>query len=192
MPLVIIATITHNNELGSHPTKTNKYSTTVYAECSPDQLEFPYEPSLVERLNAFLVVAADASSNISQVVIGGRIINPSGSTGDWAILLYVNCLGGVTCNQTGKIIATVKECGSDGRILASETSRQGVTLTESSPLKLKIQNLPVGNFCVDAFLDVNSNGIRNTGDIVAASGEIPIKLDHRVESVTINLDTVFP
>jgi hypothetical protein len=52
--------------------------------------------------------------------------------------------------------------------------------------------VPQGNYCVNVFLDKDSSGAQNTGDLIAAGGDAQVAVTGPNSPGSVSLDTVAP
>lgn len=121
---------------------------------------------------------------------GGPIGGDDGGATLGSIAMTVNCVAGTTCDQTGNLVVTVKDCTSQSVVKGPET-HSGVTLSQATPPTITITDVPQGNYCVNVFLDKDSSGAQNTGDLIAAAdAQVAVTGPNSPGSIT--LDRVAP
>jgi hypothetical protein len=102
-----------------------------------------------------------------------------------AVTATINCMGDA-CGKAGTLIGRVKACGTGGMVVKS-ADMAGQTLTMGTPITLAIPDVPVGMHCLRVYLDVNTNNMQDTGDVIPATDEVNIDVQATGATTSIDL-----
>ena len=111
------------------------------------------------------------------------------------VLTTVRCAG-AGCGQQGDLRAAVTDCGDNvgvyGEYLLEDTLL--MTGTAGGATTVEFQAVPQGTRCLEAFLDVDTNGELSAGDVIPASGPVmPVEVqEDETTEVDVVLDSVVP
>jgi hypothetical protein len=110
-----------------------------------------------------------------------------GAAGMGSIALTIDC-GGAGCGKMGTIIIEVK---ADGGVIKMDNSLTGKTLTMGTPIMHTLADVPDGTHSLFVYLDVNTNGTFDTGDVFPAATEVPVIVPAGGSTpITVTLDTI--
>lgn len=110
------------------------------------------------------------------------------------VLTTVRCQG-AGCGQQGDLHAAVTDCGDNVGVYGRYLLEDVLLLTGSAGnTTVEFQAVPQGTRCVQAFLDVDTNGELSTGDVIPAGGPVqPVEVqEDETTEVDLVLDSVLP
>ncbi|MBI3193904.1 MAG: hypothetical protein HYZ34_05455 [Ignavibacteriae bacterium] len=146
----------------------------------------PGQQATISAQNVNIIAYNDAniSLDISCLFCGG-----TPTTGN--AVIDVTCTG-PACGLTGTLRFILKDCGV-GTPAQSTGTYTGVTLSAGTPNSHTFSNALAGGRCVQVYLDVNNNGILDTGDAFMSQIEQNVVvLGGQTVTRTVQLDAVSP
>jgi hypothetical protein len=122
--------------------------------------------------------------------VGPDTTGPDG-TAAAGVTVLVSCAS-EACGAVGTLVARVLICLGEVDV-APPVTLAGATLTAGTPVAVAMSPVPVGSFCVQAFLDRDGDLRRGSGDFMPTSGDTPVAVhEGLVAEVPVTLDMAVP